>query len=49
MDGLLEVLRQDKRYRDQETRKVLLALFEILGHDNPTTQQYQKELASILF
>ncbi len=49
MDGLLEVLRQEKHYRDDEARKVLLALFEILGHDNPITQQYQKELASILF
>jgi putative thioredoxin len=49
IDGLLEVLRQDKHYRDDAARKIVLALFEILGRDNPTTQQYQKELASILF
>jgi putative thioredoxin len=49
IDGLLEVLRQDKHYHDDAARKIVLALFEILGRDNPTTQQYQKELASILF
>jgi len=49
IDGLLEVLRQDKHYRDDAARKIVLALFEILGQDNPTTQQYQKELASILY
>jgi putative thioredoxin len=49
IDGLLEVLRQDKHYRDDAARKNVLALFEILGQDNPTTQQYQKELASILY
>lgn len=49
IDGLLEVLRQDKHYRDDAARKIVLALFEILGQDNPTTQKYQKELASILY
>ena len=49
MDGILAVLRQDKRYRDGEARQVLLGLFEILGEDNPITRQYRNELASILF
>ena len=49
MDGLLEVLRQDKRYRRGEVRQVLLGLFEILGTDNSITRQYQAELASVLF
>jgi putative thioredoxin len=49
LDGLLEVLRQDKRYRNGEAHKVILGLFEILGNDNPTTREYRTELASILF
>jgi len=49
MDGILEVLRQNKRYRDGEARQVILGLFEILGLNNPITRQYQVELASILF
>lgn len=49
MDGLLEVLRQDKRYRDGEPRKVLLAIFELLGEDDSLTRTYRNELASVLF
>jgi putative thioredoxin len=49
MDGILDVLRQDKSYRDGEARRVILGIFEILGQDNPITRQYQSELASILF
>jgi putative thioredoxin len=49
MDGLLDVLRQDKRYRDGEARLVLLGIFELLGDDNPLTRQYRQELASIIF
>lgn len=49
MDGLLDVLRQDKRYRDKEPRDVMLGLFELLGDDDPMTQSYRNELASVLF
>jgi putative thioredoxin len=49
MDGLLEVLRQNKNYRNGEVRKVLLGMFEMLGDENPLTRQYRAELASVLF
>jgi len=49
MDGLLDILRQDKRFRSGEARLVLLALFELLGDTNPLTRQYRQELASVLF
>jgi putative thioredoxin len=49
MDGLLEVLRQDKKYRDGQPKAVLLALFELLGDKDPLTREYRDELASILF
>jgi putative thioredoxin len=49
MDGIIDILRQDKHYRSDEARKVLLALFEILGDNHPLTQQYRRELASVLF
>jgi len=49
MDGLLDVLRQDKRYRKGEPRLVLVALFELLGDDDPSTRAYRSELASVLF
>jgi putative thioredoxin len=49
MDGLLDLLRQDKRYRKGEPRHVLLAVFELLGDDEPTTRDYRRELASVLY
>jgi putative thioredoxin len=49
MDGLIDILRQDKHYRNDETRRVLLGLFEVLGNNHPLTQQYRQELALVLF
>jgi putative thioredoxin len=49
MDGMIEILRQNKHYRNDEPRKVLLALFEVLGDNHPLTQQYRRELAMVLF
>lgn len=49
MDGLLDVLRQDRRYRDGEARDVMLAVFELLGDDDDMTRSYRSELANVLF
>ncbi len=49
MDGLLDVLRQEKHYRDDEVRRVMVGIFELLGDENPLTQQYRNELAMVLF
>jgi putative thioredoxin len=49
MDGLLDILRQDKNYRNKFPRDVLLALFSLLGDQDPLTKEYRDELASILF
>lgn len=47
MDGLLEVLRQDKQYA--EARQVMLGLFALLGDEDDLTQAYRIELATVLF
>ncbi len=49
LDGLLDLLRQDKRYRDNLAKQVILGLLEILGNENPRTREYRSELSSILF
>ncbi len=49
LDGLLDVLRQDKHYRNDAARKVILGIFEVLGDNHPLTQQYRRELAMVLF
>lgn len=49
MDGMLDILRQEKHYKNDLVRKALLGLFEVLGESHPLTQQYRRELAMILF
>jgi putative thioredoxin len=49
MDGLLDVLRENKRYADGRARLILVALFELFGENDPVTRQYRAELASLLF
>lgn len=49
MDGLLDILRENKRYRDGQARTIMVALLELLGDANPITRQYRSELASVLF
>ena len=49
LDGLFDILRQDKKFRNGKARKVVLSLFEIMGEDDLYIRQYRSELASILF
>lgn len=49
LDGLLDILRQNKRYRNGLAHQIMLALLELLGEDDPQTRQYRSELASVLF
>lgn len=49
LDGLLEVLRQNRHYGQGKAHKVFLSLLELMGEDDPQTRQYRSELASTLF
>jgi putative thioredoxin len=49
LDGLLDILRENKDYRNGAARKAILGIFELLGEDNALTRQYRQELASVLF
>lgn len=49
VDGLLDILRQDKNYQNGRARLVTLGLLELLGKDDPETRRYRRELASVLF
>jgi putative thioredoxin len=49
MDGLLDILRQDKKFRKGLPKDILLALFTLLGDGDPLTRRYRDELASVLF
>ncbi len=49
LDGLLELLRQDRAYRNGNARKLVVGILEMLGEENELTRQYRAELASVLF
>lgn len=49
LDGLLDILRTDKRYRQGQAHKVILGLFELLGSNHTLTIEYRRELANTLF
>jgi putative thioredoxin len=49
IDGLLEILRQEKHYRRDKAHQVVLALMDLLDKDSDQTRDYRSELASILF
>ena len=49
MDGLLDLLRQERQYRGGQARQVMLSLLELYSVEDPTGRQYRKELATVLF
>ncbi len=49
LDGLLDLLRQDKHYRGKTAQNAILAILEIMGEEDPDTRAYRAELASVLF
>jgi putative thioredoxin len=49
LDGLLDIIRQNKRFNNGQPRQLVVALLELLGEEDPQTRQYRQELASILF
>jgi putative thioredoxin len=49
VDGLLDILRENKKYRQGEIRKVAVALLHLLGEENPISRAYRSELSSLLF
>jgi putative thioredoxin len=49
LDGLLDLLREDKHFREDLAKQIVLGVLEIVGDEDPQTRQYRAELASVLF
>ena len=49
LDGMLEILKQDKSYRSGQPRKIILGVFELLGNNHPLVIDYRAQLANALF
>ncbi len=45
----LWLVEHNRRYRDDEGRRAAIAVFEILGPDDPVTLEYRPRLSSLLF
>jgi putative thioredoxin len=49
LDGLLDILRKNKRYQKGQARLIVVALLQLLGDEDPDARLYRSELATILF
>ena len=49
LDGLLDILRMNKNYKQGTVKQIVLGILELMGDNHPDTRQYRAELASILF
>jgi putative thioredoxin len=49
IDGLMDILRKDRNFKNGDARKALLGVLELMPTDAPETRAYRNELASILF
>jgi putative thioredoxin len=49
LEQFLEIVHRDRRYRDDGARKAMLAVFDLLGDDNPLVRDYRKRLMMALY
>lgn len=49
LDHFLWLVENDRRYRDDGGRRLVLAVFDILGPGDPTTLEFRPRLSSLLF
>jgi len=49
LDGVLDILRQDKHFKNNTAHLIALSLLELMNNEDPETRKYRNELASILF
>ena len=48
LEQLLEIVRRDRKYKDDGARKTMLQVFSVLGSDNPLVGEYRRKLAGAL-
>jgi putative thioredoxin len=48
LDQLLEIVRRDRKYKDDGARKTMLQLFTVMGGDHPLVGEYRRKLAGAM-
>jgi putative thioredoxin len=49
LQGLLEIVGRDRKYRNDGARKAMIMIFDLLGDEHPLTRQYRKQLTQTLY
>ena len=49
LEGFLDVVRRDRQYDKDGARKVIIAIFKLLGEDHLLTAKYRRALSSALY
>ena len=49
LEMFLEVIGEDKNYKNDAAKKAMLAIFTLLGDENPLTKDYRKQLMMALY
>lgn len=49
LQEFLNIVQENRQYKNDGARKAMIALFNWLGFDHPLTKQYQKELMMVLY
>jgi putative thioredoxin len=49
LDGLLEILKKNKNYRQGEVKDIYIGMLDLLGENHPEVRQYRTDLSNVLF
>lgn len=49
LEVFLDIVRQDRSYKNDGARKAMIAIFELLGNEHPLTKEYRKQLMMALY
>lgn len=49
LEKFIDVIRSDRYYAEDGSRKACIAIFKLLGEEHPTTQKYRRDFSSALY